>query len=974
MSYPGSSDEKPDLVLELRRQVAEMEQKLATIQSTVDDLRRSEDQYKKYLESQTEFFVRWKPDGTRLYVNDAYCEYFGVRRENAVGSTFFPLVGEADRVAVRNRIRAIRPNHPTIEGEHRVVRADGTEGWIWWIDRGFFDGDGILVELQSVGRDITEKKRAEQSLKDSEAMYRTLFESADDAIFLLDGDKFVSCNEATLRMFGCDNESDILLKSPVDFSPKTQPNGENSKELAEVYIRNAMEGTPQRFNWDHLRLNGSSFHAEVALNALTLKGKDRLQAIVRDITDRILAEEAVRALLEFESLLAEMSSALVNLPPAEIAPELKRWLSRLGEYAGSEMIKVWLAPSRTELNPEVFEWLAPNVHIAYADRYEPWPWHEEQILGGNDVIYRSLDDLPPAAELDKKALLREGWRSGIAVPMVLGGAVVGALSIGSTKVNDWSNVDAKQFRLIAEVIANAIDRKRSREDIERRLEIETVLAEMSTSFVKTDVGDFEATVQVWMGRIGIMLGADRFAVWVEESTGKTHIPLHIWTVPGVPVVSPRSAAEYQWIYSQILNQKTVVLNDIRGLPKHASAEIVDLERQGIKSLLMVPMIIRERVWGWVTCSSIRSVREWTDDTANWMKVVAEIISNALHRHRSERELRAAMDEIALLKERLEAENVYLREEIQATQLHGGMIGKSNVMKSVMAQVEQVAKTNSTVLILGETGTGKELLARAIHEMGGRSTKALVTVNCAAMPSTLVEGELFGREKGAYTGALTKQIGRFEAAHGGSIFLDEIGELPVDTQAKLLRVLESGQFERLGSNESVTADVRVIAATNRDLEKDVSEGKFREDLFYRLNVFPITVPPLRDRSEDIEELVWSFVAEFGERMGKRIETINKESMNALIQYSWPGNVRELRNLVERSMILATGKTLQVTLPQDSGRSSRKARTLQETERGAILDALERSGGRIRGGRGAADILGLKPTTLESRMKKLGIRRS
>jgi formate hydrogenlyase transcriptional activator len=342
------------------------------------------------------------------------------------------------------------------------------------------------------------------------------------------------------------------------------------------------------------------------------------------------------------------------------------------------------------------------------------------------------------------------------------------------------------------------------------------------------------------------------------------------------------------------------------------------------------------------------------------------------RKRAEEELRAAFAEIQLLKEQLEAENVYLREEIKLNHVHGDIVGESPAIRRTLALVEQVAPTGSTVLVHGETGTGKELLARSIHNLSPRKDRPLVAVNCAAMPSALIESELFGREKGAYTGALTRQAGRFEVADKSTLFLDEVGELSLEAQAKLLRVLQEGKFERLGSSNTITVDVRVIAATNRDLEQAVRDGKFREDLFYRLNVFPITVPPLRERREDIPVLVWTFVREFSEKMGKRIESIPKKTIEALSSHPWPGNVRALRNAIERAMILSTGTTLKVELPGAESHAE-AATTLDDVQRSHIVRTLEATGWRIRGEGGAAERLGLKPTTLEYRMKRLGIRR-
>jgi formate hydrogenlyase transcriptional activator len=337
------------------------------------------------------------------------------------------------------------------------------------------------------------------------------------------------------------------------------------------------------------------------------------------------------------------------------------------------------------------------------------------------------------------------------------------------------------------------------------------------------------------------------------------------------------------------------------------------------------------------------------------------------------ELQERYQEIEQLKLRLESENLYLQEEIKLLVEHAEIVGQSEAIKKVLAQAEQVARTGSMVLLLGETGTGKELLARSIHGMSGRKDRSLVTVNCASLPPTLIESELFGREKGAYTGALTRMVGRFEVADGSTLFLDEIGELSLDLQSKLLRVLEEGKFERLGSTKTLHVDVRVVAATNRDLPREVKEGRFRKDLYYRLNVFPIMIPPLRERPEDIPLLVWAFVREFKKRMGKEIESIPRKSIDALQSYPWPGNVRELRNVIERAMIVSNGKTLAVQVPRLTPSEEEDTPSLQDTERRHIVSVLERTGWRVAGKSGAARILGLNHSTLFSKMKKLGIRR-
>ncbi len=373
-------------------------------------------------------------------------------------------------------------------------------------------------------------------------------------------------------------------------------------------------------------------------------------------------------------------------------------------------------------------------------------------------------------------------------------------------------------------------------------------------------------------------------------------------------------------------------------------------------------------------------------TAELAATNQELAAEINERKRANLELKQAYNEIRKLKDRLEAENLTLWEEIKTSSIENELIGKSHGFITVLQQVAHVAPTDSTVMILGETGTGKGLIARRIHELSGRRDRPLVNVNCAALPATLIESEFFGHERGAFTGATERKIGRFELADSGTIFLDEIGDLPIELQAKLLRVLQDHEFERLGSSNTKTVDVRVIAATNRDLDAHIEQGTFRADLYYRLGVFPILIPPLRDRRDDIPLLVWFFITMLQSRLGKAIESVPSQIMDALTAYDWPGNVRELRNIVERAMILSPGTLLVVddTLlghsraTQDPGGTVQRQNhnlndNLEEAQRAHIIRVLEECGWKVRGKDGAAERLGLKRTTLQSRMKKLGIKR-
>jgi len=387
----------------------------------------------------------------------------------------------------------------------------------------------------------------------------------------------------------------------------------------------------------------------------------------------------------------------------------------------------------------------------------------------------------------------------------------------------------------------------------------------------------------------------------------------------------------------------------------------------LRSFAGYPLNFREELLGVVAMFSRRTMSQAEfDRLAVFANQASIAIKNA-----------QLFSEVEQLKNRLQAENLYLQEEIKLEHNFEEIIGQSPALKTVLSKVEQVALTNATVLIQGETGTGKELLARAIHNLSPRKYRPLVKVNCGAIPANLVESELFGHEKGAFTGALHRRLGRFELAQGGTIFLDEVGELPADTQVKVLRVLQEREFERVGGGQSMKVDVRVIAATNRNLEEAVKAGYFRADLFYRLNVFPVELPPLRTRPTDIPLLVNFFLDKYAKRLSKSFQGVTQDTMARLKGYAWPGNIRELENVIERAAILAQGPVVRIddsfAMRQDTGSHAAGSGTLEDVERAHVLRVLEETGWVIEGKQGAAVRLGLHPNTLRSRMQKLGIKK-
>jgi formate hydrogenlyase transcriptional activator len=514
--------------------------------------------------------------------------------------------------------------------------------------------------------------------------------------------------------------------------------------------------------------------------------------------------------------------------------------------------------------------------------------------------------------------------------------------------------------------------------LDKPLRFEMVLAEISTLFINLPADRIDSEIETVQRRVCELLDLDRSALWQVLEAEPSILKLtHLYQPPEIlqPPERMNAKAFFPWSEQKVLGGETVTISKLTDLPPEAEIDLENYRLYGTKSNVLVPLSVGEKpVFGLLTFAVTRKEREWTETVVQQFKILAQVFANALERKRLENQRLEHLREIEELKQRLEKENIYLKEESKLLVDHTDIVGQHVAMKKVLAKAEQVAVTDSTVLLLGETGTGKELLARAIHSMSLRKDLLLITINCASLPPTLIESELFGREKGAYTGAMTKMIGRFEISDGSTLFLDEIGELPLDLQSKLLRVLEEGKFERLGSTKPLHVNVRIIAATNRDIEQEVENGKFRQDLFYRVNVFPIVLPPLRERQEDIPLLVRTFVKEFQKKMGKEIERIPKKTMQALQSYSWPGNVRELRNVIEHAMILSKGKTLDVQMPKGAYSETDATGTLENVERRHIMSVLERTGWRVAGKDGAAEILGLRRTTLYSKMKKLGIDRS
>ena len=557
------------------------------------------------------------------------------------------------------------------------------------------------------------------------------------------------------------------------------------------------------------------------------------------------------------------------------------------------------------------------------------PWTYQQLVThGRTVAKYSVDSMPAEAEADRRLFIQLGVKSALAIPLSIEQRVHHIIVVHSLKEECvWPESFIASLRLLGEIFVSALERR----DILRSLEI---------SQARLDVAAASAGVGLWE---------------IDLVTG------NIWTTNSARELFDFTQEE-QITFSSLLEK---IHPEDRSLVTEAVERAQSL---GLESQVEYRVPQPDGAMRWLI-----SRGRLRQNGAGAAKMLAGVTVEITERKQMEQKLREQVGEINHLRELLEQENTLLRSEAGLTEDRHRSLGSSAAMQGIKVLIELVATTGSTVLIQGETGTGKELVAQAIHQLSDRNKRLMITVNCAALPSALIESELFGREKGAFTGALSRQAGRFELAHGSTLLLDEIAEMPLETQAKLLRVLQTGTFERLGSPLSIKVDVRVIAATNRNLFEEVEQGRFRRDLFYRLNVFPIQVPPLRDRVEDIPLLVWKFVSEFDQKMGRKISRIASRDMDMLMAYSWPGNVRELRNVVERAMITSQGNALDVSqLDLAPARPQPPSiMTLEEVERQHIQQTLVATHGKIKGKGGAAELLGLNPSTLYSRMRKLDI---
>ena len=818
----------------------------------------------------------------------------------------------------------------------------------WWdvVVSPISNAEGKPERLLAVSRDVTDRKRSEDALQKaheniarSEERWRSVFTNSAIGVALTDlNGRFFATNPIYQEMVGY-TQAEL---EALSFLELTHPDDRETNWALAVEL---LEGKRQQFQIEkrYRRKNGSWIW--VSNNVSLVPGTESMSrfimALSEDITFRKEAEEALRQSEgRFRLILDSTAEGIFGCDPKGACLFCNRAASRLLGFA------------------EPSELLGQNMHAlehhSHADG-TPYPIEECPIYIGfrtgegvhrdDDVFWRK----------DGTSFPVEYWSH----PIVRDGQTLGAVV---------AFVDITERRKAEEALRKGEHRKRS-------------LLRINNAII-TNLTE-QALLRSISEAVRPFIPFDRCAITLYDPKTDTIRFLAVEGVlrsdyfqAGLQVGRVETSVGWVFDHQQPLR---------RNLEKeHDFANESRLWAEGLRSLCVVPMILRGKSIGALSVVS-REQDAYSDEDMQFLQEVAIQVALAIENMKF-------YEEIAALKARLEQENVYLREELRSEHNFEEIVGSSPPLVAVLHAIEQVAPADSTVLILGETGTGKELIARAIHNRSARRERALVTVNCSAISAGLVESELFGHRKGAFTGAIEQRIGRFELANNGTIFLDEIGELPLETQVKLLRVLQEQEFEPVGSSRPVRVDVRVIAATNRDLLREVEWGRFRSDLFYRLNVFPVQMPPLRERRSDIPQLVALFLSRFSKRLGKKIDGVSKETMSRLMEYSWPGNIRELQNVIERAVVMCSGPNLQfgqhlVPLPAHESKAAAAAApgdikpiecapgssaSLDDVERAHIISVLRQTTGVIDGPKGAAQILKIHPNTLRHRLGRLGIK--
>jgi PAS domain S-box-containing protein len=709
--------------------------------------------------------------------------------------------------------------------------------------------------------------------------------------------------------------------------------------------------------------------------------------VVVDITELRATQATLATRLLITELISELSASFIDLPASQVDNGIAGALRIIGMGLDIDQTFITMLSDNRETLTFTHQWSAPGrpqpLRIGEPFPVASYDWAFPRMREGHMVVVSSRSEVPPNAQAQLEAF---NAHAVVLIPLRVGQENIGAVGFSRAREGvGWSNETLACLRVAAEIFTSALDRKRTDDALAERLRFDQLIAALSTRFIDTPIDAVDNAITEALRAVAESLGFDRTVIEFPDAEGRL-LQAYEWRTEGVQTFSAARTQlpvkEFGWPVTEIMQGRTVVIT-ADTIPPDAELAKQVFARSGAKVIAAVPLFVEGVVIGDISFHRIKGHHRVPADFTGRLKLIAEMLASVIARKRSEDERRKAFQELAQLKASLEQERDYLREEIQTDQKFGEIMGRSQALVRALDVVDAVAATTATVLIRGDSGVGKELFARAIHARSKRANGPLVKVNCASIPKELFESEFFGHVRGSFTGALRDRVGRFQLAHTGTIFLDEVGEIPLELQAKLLRVLQESEFERVGDDRTRRVDVRIIAATNRDLEADVSAGRFRPDLYYRLSVFPIDVPPLRERKEDIPLLAEHYLRVYAKAAGRRGLELSDEHREALVSYDWPGNIRELQHVVERAVILSASPPLRLDLPAKSEPASPaersqpgmplKATELRDLERDNLLRALEQTKWRIAGEGGAAELLGIRPSTLRDRIKALGIQR-
>lgn len=773
------------------------------------------------------------------------------------------------------------------------------------------------------------KELLQTTLEQAEDKFKLLVDQAGDAFFILDfGGEIIDINQQASRSLGYSRLE--LLKMNI-----LQVDTEITEKQHISQFWNTLDaGQYVTFEGVHRRKDGSTFPVEIRLGRLDLKNRKLLLALARDISKR---EKSELALMESESKLREAQEiAKIGIWEWDI-------VAHKGYYS-EETYKIF------DVDPH------PDSKIVADKMVEVI--HPEDRERHKEITIKLLDKNFSNDPYDYRVIHRDGTIRHV-----------------YTEAQVEYDADGNPIKM-GGIVQDITERKRAEQALKKEAEFQNLISGISTNFIGLHGDKFEQAIQDSLSEIGKYFNSDTVRLIRLSPHGDVLKIRNTWL--SEELTPPKEMPEiHKMIYPNLAfhysKGESVVFSKFDDSPKWPEMRKI-LKFFGTKAGVGVPLESDKSGVDIFAMDKVLFEYTWPEDIIKQSKAIGKVLLSAMRRREVEVELQNGYVEIKRLKDQLQQENIYLKEEIKGIKNFDTIIGESKALKYVLFRVEQVAPTDTTVLISGETGTGKEVFTNALHQLSLRKNKSLVKVNCAALSSTLIESELFGHEKGAFTGANEKRIGRFELADGGTIFLDEISELSLELQAKLLRVLQEGEFERVGSSKTIKANVRIIAATNRNLEEEVKKNRFRVDLYYRLTTFIITIPPLRDRKEDIPLLVKFLVNKLGKKLNKSIKRVPQTVMRNLINYSWPGNVRELENVIENALIISNGEVLKAEIPGRVGLTTMGKSKLEDLERDHIIKILKLVNWQIGGKEGAAERLGLKRTTLNSKMKKLNIKKT